>query len=382
MLGMVDRPDSQPDDFTYSDALPVGHQRGRGAQLNPGNRFESTRLHVLGEHLDLLHAQQIESDDEEGKKVVTHVYHDRTQTLINHVESPDVGMTWTLNAYRGCEHGCIYCYARPFHEHLGFSSGLDFETRIMAKFDAPRLLKQELNKRSWKGEPIHMSGVTDCYQPLEKKLRLTRQCLEIMTECRQPVTIITKNHLVTRDIDLYSELARYNAACVGVSVTSLDSSVAAKLEPRASSPQRRLEAIRKLSEAGVPVFVMVAPIVPGLTDQEVPAILKAVSEAGAVWSGYTIMRLPYQVKALFLDWVRREYPQKAQRMESQLRSMRNGRHNESEFGSRMRGEGLMAQQICSVFKVFSSRYGLDKPWPHLSSEHFRRPGELSQGVLF
>jgi DNA repair photolyase len=370
------------DDYTYADALASGPQRGRGAQLNPGNRFESTKLHVLGEHLDQLHAEQIESDDDAGNKVVTYVYPDRTRLLINHVDSPDVGMTWTINAYRGCEHGCIYCYARPFHEQLGFSSGLDFETRIVAKFDAPKLLRKELNKPSWKGEPIHMSGVTDCYQPLERKLRLTRQCLEIMAGCRQPVSIVTKNHLVTRDADLYSELAKYSAAVVAVSITSLQSSVASKLEPRASSPQRRLEAVRKLADAGVPVYVMVAPIVPGLTDQEVPAILQAAADAGAIGAGYTVMRLPFQVKALFLDWVAREYPHKAARMEALLRSVRDGKLNESEFGSRMRGEGEMADQIRSMFRVFRKRVGLDRGWPALSSKHFRRPGDLYQPSLF
>ncbi len=375
-------PQPPPDDYTYTDALASGRQRGRGAQLNPGNRYESTRLHVLGEHLDQLQAELVESEDDAGQKIVTHVYPDRTRSLINHVDSPDVGMTWTLNAYRGCEHGCIYCYARPFHEQLGFSSGLDFETRIVAKFEAPKLLRKELDKPGWKGEPIHMSGVTDCYQPLEKKLCLTRSCLEVMTACRQPVSIVTKNHLVTRDVDLYSELAKFNAAAVAVSITSLQASVASKLEPRASSPQRRLLAVRKLTDAGVPVYVMVAPIVPGLTDQEVPAILQAAADAGAIGAGYTVMRLPYQVKALFLDWVAREYPHKAARMESLLRSMREGRLNESTFGSRMRGEGEMARQIRGMFRIFRKRVGLDKPWPRLNSEHFRRPGDLHQGYLF
>lgn len=371
------------DDHTYADALAHGKQQGRGAQLNPGNRYESTRLHVLGEHLDdLAQAQQVETDDNAGKRIVTHVYPDRTRTLINHVDSPDVGMTWTINPYRGCEHGCIYCYARPFHEQLGFSSGLDFETKIVAKFDAPAMLRKELDKPSWKGEPIHMSGVTDCYQPLEKKLRLTRGCVEVMAQCRQPMSIITKNSLVTRDIDLFTELARYNAIGVAVSITSMDHKLASRLEPRACSPKRRLEAVAKLTQAGVPVYVMVAPIVPGLTDEQVPLILQAAADAGAVGAGYTVMRLPYQVKAIFLDWVAREYPDKAPRMEALLRSMRDGKLNDSEFGSRMRGEGRMAQQIRDMFRVFRKRAALDRDFPPLSSGHFKPPRELRQPSLF
>lgn len=396
----ADLPRVPGDDFTYADKLLQGSQRGRGAQLNPGNRFESTRLHVLGEHLDDLQREagllpsedessaaigqstEVQSEDEHGKRVVTHVYADRTRTLINRVDSPDIGFNWTINPYRGCEHGCIYCYARPFHEQLGFSSGLDFETKIVAKYDAPAMLRKEIDKPSWKGECIGMSGVTDCYQPLEKKLRITRGCLEVMAASKQPVSIVTKSSLILRDLDLLSELAKWNAVYVAISLTSLDSRMASKLEPRACSPARRIEAIRQLSAAGVPVTAMVAPIVPGLTDEQVPRILQAASDAGAVSAGYTIMRLPYQVKALFLDWVAREYPERSTRMESLIRSMREGKLNDGNFGTRMKGEGEMAKQIGMMFKVFKKRAGLPRGKVIVTSEHFIPPRDLIQGRLF
>lgn len=406
MPSRVPNPDLPPepgDDFTYADRLPQGSQRGRGAQLNPGNRYETTRLHVLGEHLDALQNEKenaaasrdhnrfderadestaMQIEDEQGRQVLTHVYADKTRTLINRVDSPDIGFNWTINPYRGCAHGCIYCYARPFHEQLGFSCGLDFETKIVAKFDAPAMLRKELDKPSWKGECIGMSGVTDCYQPLEKKLRITRGCLEVMTACRQPVSLVTKSSLILRDLDLLAELAKFNAVYVAISLTSLDNKMASKLEPRACSPARRIEAIRQLSEAGVPVTAMVAPIVPGLTDEQVPRILQAAADAGAVSAGYTIMRLPYQVKALFLDWVAREYLEKSTRMESLIRSVRDGKLNDSTFGTRMKGQGEMASQIGQMFKVFKKRAGLPRRQVKVTSEHFMPPRELVQGRLF
>ena len=346
----------------------ASHIRGRGAQLNPTNRHEQLSLHILGESID-----EALSENPEGVQQRTEIYHDRSRTLINKVNSPDVGMEWTINPYRGCEHGCIYCYARPTHENLGFSCGLDFETKIMAKLDAPDLLRKELAHPKWKGETIVMSGVTDAYQPLEAKLNITRRILEICVEARQPVSFITKSKLVLRDLDLLRELNKYQCVSVALSVTTLDLKLAMKMEPRASRPADRLHAIRALSEAGIPVMAMTAPIIPGLNDQEIPALLKAVAEAGAITAGWVMMRLPFQVKILFLDWLKREFPQRAARVEGHIRDVRDGELSDPNFGSRMRGTGPIAEQIRKTHSLFKRRYGLDRPMPKLSSEYFRLP---------
>src|SRR4051812_22361975 len=272
MFGMSD-----DDDFTYRDALPAGPAHRRASTLNPGNRFETHRLHVLGEELDR-EAVERESDDGTKHRVDRQVFLDRTQSIINRVSpTADVPFDWTLNPYRGCEHGCVYCFARPYHEYLGFSCGLDFETKLMAKPDAPRLLREELASPKWRPEPIVMSAITDIYQPIEHKMRIARQCLEVMADCGQPVTTMTKSALVLRDTDLWSRLAKMNAGRVTITLVTLDADLAQKLEPRASSPAGRLRAIRELTAAGVPVSVNVAPIIPGLTDAELPQILRAVS---------------------------------------------------------------------------------------------------------
>ncbi|MFA9479488.1 PA0069 family radical SAM protein [Phycisphaerales bacterium AB-hyl4] len=366
--------------FEYCDGLPNGPVRGRGAGLNPGNRFEDVRLHVLGEHLD---AVLVEHDAQ--RQVTTRVLRDQSRTLINYVDpakSPDIGFRWTINPYRGCEHGCIYCYARPGHEYLGLSSGLDFETTILAKLDAPALLERELDKATWQGEPIVMAGVTDVYQPIEAKLRLTRGLLEVMARCRQPVSLITKNKLILRDLDLLMELAKHDAVHAAVSLTTLDATLAQRMEPRASHPRDRLEAIRQLSAAGVPVTVMAAPIIPGLNDRELPALLKAAAEAGATSAGYVLLRLPYQIKALFLDWLARHYPQRAGKVESFIRQARGGELYEATHGKRMRGEGAMAEQIGDVFRLFRRRYGLTGQRHALSSDAFVRPNRDGQMSLF
>jgi len=364
--------------YEYVDALPDGLARGRGAGLNPGNRFEGVRLHVLGEHLDRV----VEEDESGGAGVHTEVLADRSQTIINRVDSPDVGFNWSINPYRGCEHGCIYCYARPFHELLGYSSGLDFETKIVAKFNAATLLRKELNRPRWKGETIAMSGVTDCYQPIEKELRITRGCLEVITDFRQPIGIVTKNRLVLRDLDLLQELAGYGAVRVVVSLTSLDAHLAGKMEPRASSPADRLHTISKLSEAGIPTVVMVAPVIPGLNDKEIPALLGAGADAGALGAHYVLLRLPYQIKALFCDWLERYFPERATHVQSLLRGARGGKLYNSGFGDRMRGQGPVAEQIGRVFGVFRRRYGLDRSLPKLSSGSFRRQANDGQMTLF
>jgi DNA repair photolyase len=303
----------------HRDAIPSGPARGRGAGLNPGNRFESIRLHVLGEHLD-----EIVSENPDGTQVRTLVYDDRAQSVVNPVDSPDICMKWTLNPYRGCEHGCVYCYARPSHENLGFSCGLDFETKLMVKRDAPELLRRTLLGRRWTGEPIVMSGVTDPYQPVEATLRITRGCLEVMAEMGQSVGMITKNRLILRDLDLLAPLAAKQQASAAVSITTLDPALAAKMEPRASSPRDRLHAVRELSRAGIPVTVMIAPIIPGLNDHEVPALLDAAREAGASSAGYVLLRLPHQIKDLFLEWLARQFPDPAAKVEHHVRETRGG----------------------------------------------------------
>lgn len=362
----------------YADGLTDGPVRGRGAGLNPGNRFEPIRLHVLGEHLD----DQISQEGRTEGQNATQVYRDDTKTIINPVDSPDVGFKWSINPYRGCEHGCVYCYARPFHELLGFSCGLDFETRIMAKVDAADKLRRELAHRRWKSEPIAMSGVTDCYQPIEAQLRITRACLEVLAECRQPVIIVTKNKLVLRDLDLLQTLAQHNAVRVAVSLTSLDAHLSANMEPRASCPEDRLETIVRLAGARVPVMVMVAPVIPGLNDIEIPKLLAAAAQAGAISASYVLLRLPHQVKDLFLEWLQRCYPEKAKRVEAQLRETRHGQLNDSRFGSRMRGDGSKADSIRRLFGIFCAKYGLDGKMRGLSTVGFRRPILDGQMALF
>lgn len=358
-----------------------GVSRGRGSAINPANRFETISLAQLpegGGDDDLL-CEYSEPGRLEacptGKQstVLTQVFRDRTKSIINPVDSPDLPFSWTINPYRGCEHGCVYCYARPTHEMLGLSSGLDFETVIFAKTDGPRLLREELSKKSWKGDSIVMSGVTDAYQPIEARLRITRGCLEVMAECGQPVSIVTKSALVVRDLDLLTSLTKKNAASVAISLTTLDAKLSASLEPRACSPQRRLHAMRELSKAGVPVIVMTAPIIPGLNDREIPALLEAASDAGARWAGITMLRLPWQNKAIFLEWLARHCPDRATHVESLIRGMREGELNISKFGERMRGKGPFAEQIMQTFRVFSRKFGLEARRDSHSSADFRHP---------
>jgi len=377
MLGMSD------DDFSYRDALPNGAAHRRGAGINPGNRFETVRLHVLGEELD---RQWVERQNEDGSsnRVERHVFFDRTQRIINQVsKTADVPFDWTLNPYRGCEHGCIYCFARPYHEYLGFSCGLDFETKLMAKPDAPKLLKQELASPNWRPEPIVMSAITDIYQPIEHKMRIARQCLEVLADCGQPVTTMTKSALVLRDTDLWSRLAGMNAGRVTITLVTLDCDLAQKLEPRASSPAGRLRAIRELTAAGVPVSVNVAPIIPGLTDTELPRILEAVAEAGARRAAWVLLRLPYQLKDLFLDWLTRSvHPDRARKVESLIRQSRGGKLYQASYESRRRGRGQLAEQLAQTFDVFTRKYGLNRDIRPLSTAHFRRPDIGGQMGLF
>jgi DNA repair photolyase len=343
---------------------------GRGAQTSPPNRFE--RIHVEAT-LD-----QVEHDEEYLHSLrlpPTEYYVDQAQSIVTQNDSPDIPFNYSVNAYRGCAHGCAYCYARPTHEYLGFSAGLDFETKIFVKEQAPQLLRKFLSNPRWRPEPITMSGVTDCYQPAERHFRLTRQCLEVALEARQPVTIITKNALVLRDLDLLGEMAALNLVMVALSITSLDQSLTRVLEPRTSAPAARLRAVSELTAAGVPVLVMMAPLIPGLTDDEMSAILEAAAAHGAVSAAYTMLRLPLTVRPVFLDWLEQHAPTKKQRVENLLRWIRDGGLNDAQFGVRMRGTGVMADQIDQLFGMLKKKFKLDRSIPPLDTSAFRPPTE-------
>src|SRR5688572_25728507 len=343
------------------DGLISGPARRRAAGLNPGNRFERVRLHVLGEERERQRVEKLEAggDADAACNAPVDIIPDRTQTIINRVSpTADVPFDWTLNPYRGCEHGCIYCYARPYHEYLGYSCGLDFETKIVAKFDAAKLLKQELASPGWRGEPIVMSAITDIYQPLEHRLRLARQCLEVLAECGQPVSTMTKSALVLRDVGLWQKLGAQNAGRVTITLVTLDDELAKKLEPRAASPVRRLHVLRELVKAKVPVSVNIAPIIPGLTDTELPALMQAVANAGATRVSWVLLRLPYQLKDLFLDWLQRSvHPSRAKHVESLIRQSRGGKLYQAATGVRGRGKGKIVEQLSQTFDVFSRKYG-------------------------
>jgi len=343
----------------HPDERPIP---GRGASDNPANRFE--RLH---------YEYDPAGDAEERLAPGTVYYHDRSASIITYNTSPDVGFDASINVYRGCEHGCIYCYARPTHEYLGFSSGLDFESRILVKSRAPDLLPGELAARSYRPQVLAMSGVTDPYQPIERHLRLTRQCLRILAIHRNPVALITKNYLVTRDIDILRELATYHAVSVSVSLTTLDNELRKVLEPRTSPPGKRLDALQELSDAGIPCSVLIAPVIPGLTDHEIPAILEAAAGAGAQSAGYIMLRLPHNLKELFTRWLEQHRPEKKSKVLNRIRSVRQGRLNETAYGRRMRGEGQFAEQVARLFELGRRQAGLRPRGPELSAARFRVP---------
>ncbi|HSH37154.1 MAG TPA: PA0069 family radical SAM protein [Chthoniobacterales bacterium] len=342
------------------------HHRGRGADGNPANRFEALRVEL----------DAVEPGEQEARpKLPTQFYRDLTKTIIARNNSPDFGFETSVNPYRGCEHGCSYCFARPTHEYLGFSAGLDFESRIVVKENASELLEAELSSPKWKPQIVVMSGVTDPYQPVERKLKITRRCLEVLAKFRNPVGMITKNRLVTRDIDVLSELAAHNAVAINISVTSLDPRLQRILEPRTSPPQARLEAVAQLRAAGVPVGVMVAPIIPGITDHEVPAILAACGKAGAQFAGYVALRLPWSVAPLFERWLDEHFPGRKEKVLGRIRSMRGDKLYDYRWGKRQEGEGIFAEQIATMFEVGRRRAGISDQRPTLSTAAFRRPNE-------
>lgn len=356
-----------PTSITTIEAV---HQTGRGAGFNPPNRFESLTVE-----------RDPDWDPDEEPPLRTQFLRDLSQTIITRNDSPDIPFNASINPYRGCEHGCAYCYARPTHEFLGFSAGLDFESRIMVKENAPDLLRAELSSSKWRPQWLAMSGVTDCYQPIEKKLQITRRCLEVLAAFRNPVGIVTKNRLVTRDLDVLGELARHQCVSVMVSLTTLKPGLRRAMEPRTASPRARLDAIRELADAGVPVGVIIAPVVPGLNDEEIPALLQAAANAGATHASHVMLRLPLTVAPLFDEWLARCVPERRDKVLNRLKAIRGGRLNSAEFGQRMRGEGIFAEQIHSLFKVALKKSGLSARGPELSVTGFRRPGGIQLELL-
>ncbi len=344
-----------------------GPIRGRGTFTNPANRFMRLEVTPDPEH----------SDD--GISPKTCFFHDDAADVIAVNNSPDVPFEASVNPYRGCEHGCVYCYARPFHEYLDMSPGLDFETRIMVKKNAAEKLRKQLQRNSWKPQTVSVSGVTDPYQPVERKLGVTRRCLEVLAEFRNPFTIVTKNHLVTRDIDILGEMASYNAVRVMVSLTSMNTDLIQVMEPRTSRPERRLATVRELSRAGIPVGVLFAPVIPGLTDEELPRLVAEAARAGADFGNYVLLRLPGAVVPLFDSWLDQHFPDRKQKILSRLKSLRGGSLYDTRFGYRMKGEGAYAEQIRQTFCIASRRHGLGDSSKPLSTQHFRRVP--SQGEL-
>jgi DNA repair photolyase len=342
--------------------------KGRGSQIEPPNRFGGVYHEI--------ELENVENDEEylESLRCRPTVYlPDHSRTIVTENNSPDVGFRYSINPYRGCSHGCSYCYARPTHEYLGFNAGLEFETNIMVKEDAPELFRSFLSRESWDAQAIALSGVTDCYQPAERTYRLTRRCLEVAVETGQPMAIVTKNALVLRDLDILKEMAHRSLIHVYLSITTLDAELARSMEPRTSTPAAKLRAIQALTEAGVPVGVLVAPVIPGLTDSEIPSILAKSGAVGARAAGYILLRLPLAVAPIFTEWLERTHPERIERVLGRIRDARGGKLNVSEFGARMRGTGERAKQISALFHVAKRRHGLDRGLPALDSTHFQPP---------
>ena len=343
--------------------------KGRGAQFNTKNRFLD-KEYVL-EHPEGLDEPFLNT------KPSTELFFENPKNIISKNDSPDLGFDHSINPYQGCEHGCIYCYARNVHQYWGFSAGLDFETKIIVKPEAPKLLEKKLLSGHWKPAVIMLSGNTDCYQPLEKNFRLTRSILEVLLKYRNPVGIITKNNLITRDIDIISELAAHNLVTVHLSITTFDEKLRSKLEPRTASTKKRLEAIKQLSDAGIPVGVMAAPLIPGINDHEVPQIIKKAAEHGAVGAGYNVVRLNGQVSALFKDWLFKNFPERANKVWNLITTLHGGKVNDTEWTRRMRGDGNLAESIRQMVGVSKKRHMDGRGFPELDLTLFRRGGSYN-----
>jgi DNA repair photolyase len=346
-------------------SAPVPTTRGRGAQSNASGRFEAMACEAFDDGWN--------ETDESPVKLVTSLTPERSRTIIARNNSPDVGFDRSINPYRGCEHGCIYCYARPAHAFVGLSPGLDFESKIFFKPEAGRLLAQELARPAYRVGPMHIGGNTDPYQPAERKLRVTRQVLEVLEKTAHPFSIITKSALIIRDADIIGPMGRAGLARAAISITTLDRGLARTMEPRAATPERRLGAVAALAEHGVPVVVMFAPVIPGLNDHEMEAVLERAAKAGAVGAGYVVLRLPREIKDLFREWLEASVPDRAKRVMSLVRQMRGGRDYDANWGQRMKGEGPIAEMLGRRFAIAKRRFALDRPSPQLDLTQFRRP---------
>ncbi len=352
--------------------------KGRGAVNAPAGRFEKTTTAQFDDGWDG------DDDDAVASSPETVIRFDRAKTVLSRTDSPDIPHKVSANPYRGCEHGCVYCFARPSHAYLGLSPGLDFETRIFAKHDAPELLRRELSRRGYIPQTLALGINTDSYQPAERKLRITRGMLEVLAECRHPLSLITKSALIERDLDILAEMASARLAEVAVSLTSLDAALTRKLEPRAASPQRRLKIIRNLSDAGVPVTVMMAPVIPAVTDGEIESLLAAAAEAGAAGAGYVVLRLPHELKEVFAGWLREHLPLRAEKVMAQVRALHGGKDYNPEFFARHRGKGALADLIAARFARAKRRCGLERRLKNpLRCDLFRPPPRVAgQGDLF
>lgn len=338
--------------------------KGRGAQKNVHNRFLENRYEILDEFQN--HCAETSEEVADNKTNYIKVF---PKTLVNKVESPDVGMAYSANPYQGCEHGCVYCYARNSHEYWGFGAGLDFERNILYKENAPQLLEETIHKPSWKGDTIVFSGNTDCYQPLERKLEITRKCIEVLWKWKHPLGIITKNSLILRDLDLLSEMAKLNLVIVNISITSLSEKTRRLLEPRTATIKQRLKTVQVLSENGIPVNVMMAPIIPSLNSHEILPLVKEVAARGACNINYTIVRLNGQIGEIFKDWAEKTIPDRAQRILNQIAECHGGHANDSQWGRRMRGAGTIASQINETFRIAKNKFLKDSEKPVLDRSH-------------
>ena len=361
---MIDDEFADPEPWIVAPTKPV---KGRGAVSNVSGRYETRISEVIDDGWGMDTADQVST-------ITTEVIHEHAKSILSRNQSPDLPFSVSLNPYRGCEHGCIYCFARPTHSYLGLSPGLDFETRLFAKINAADLLRSELAASSYVPDTIALGVNTDAYQPCERKLQLTRKVLEVLRECKHPVGLITKSSLIERDIDLLSEMANEHLAMAAITITTLDHEISRTLEPRAASPTRRLETIRRLATAGIPVSVSVAPIIPFITDQDLEKIIAAAFEAGATSAGYTILRLPWEVNPLFQQWLDAHFPDRAERVMNRIRDMRGGKDYEASFGSRMKGEGLWAELIAQRFQKAIMRLDIQKSSRFkFDTSRFRKP---------
>lgn len=341
--------------------------RGRGARSNASGRYESQAREAFDDGWTV--------DDAAPEQLTTTVTAERAKVIISRNDSPDVGFAASINPYRGCEHGCIYCYARPAHAYMGLSPGLDFESKLFFKPQAADLLEKELSKPRYRPEFIHIGGNTDPYQPQERRLRITRGVIEVLLRFRNPFSVITKSALILRDLDLLAEAAAEGLARVAISVTSLDRKLSRSMEPRAAAPEKRIDAIRRLTDAGVPVTVMFAPCIPGLNDHEMEAVLERAAAAGASGAGYVALRLPLEIKDLFREWLETDHPDRARRVMSLVRQMRGGKDYDAQWGSRMKGEGPIGELMATRFQAARRRYGLNQGWGVLDISKFRVPSK-------